>query len=106
MESFRSESMDENGIVHIHSTTNDTDACITVLDLTTLPEGKDARGFKRGFVGYPYIYLSPGEFTVIARLNMENFHLETVNLLNLNDYNIKLGGFSGGFVDGTWACFK
>ena len=40
-------------------------------------------GFRRGFVGYPYVYLSPGEYNVAARINMENIGLSTVSLVDL-----------------------
>ena len=79
-------------------------ACITILDLSTYD--RNARGFIRGFQRYPYIYLSPGQFTVPVRLNMETFSLSTTKFLQINSSVINaFGGYSGGFVDGTWACY-
>lgn len=103
-ESYRMESYNEYGDVIHSGNTNDSDACVTVIDLTTIH--KNAKGFRRGFVGYPYAYLSPGEFDVAIRLDMENFGIRTVSHLDFSSVNSKLGGFSGGFVDGTWSCFK
>ena len=98
------ETLFANGSVHHTGTTTKTDACITVLDLSSVHPY--ARGFRRGFVGYPYVYLSPGEFTVAVRLNMEDFSIKTVEYADMSLVDHTLGGFSGGFIDGTWACFK
>jgi len=79
-------------------------ACITILDLSTY--NTNARGFIRGFQKYPYLYLSPGQYNVPVRLNMETFSLATTKFLQINDSIIPgFGGYSGGFVDGTWACY-
>ena len=75
-----------------------------VVDLETI--NGEARGFRRGFVGYPYAYLSPGQFSVAIRIDIENFHIGTIKALELADYDKTLGGYSGGFADGTWACFN
>lgn len=57
-------------------------------------------------LGYPYAYLSPGEFTVAVRLDMENFRLSTVKMVDLSTIDESYGGYSGGFTDGSWACFN
>lgn len=103
-ESYRMESLDSDGNIIYNGTTTDPDACVVVLDLSTLHPY--ARGFKRGFVGYPYVYLSPGEFSVPIRLNMENFTIATAVAIDLTLVSITYGGYSGGFADGSWACFK
>lgn len=105
MGSYRMESKNLSSGQTIYTGSRDkSEACVTVLDLETLHPY--ARGFRRGFVGYPYVYLSPGEFNVLVRLDMENFGIETVSIIDLDQVNSALGGFSGGFADGTWACFK
>jgi hypothetical protein len=105
MESYRMESINiTTGEITRTGNTNDNDACVTVLDLASLHPF--ARGFRRGFVGHPYVYLSPGEFNVLVRLNMEDFSIATVSIIDLDQVSSSLGGFSGGFVDGSWACFK
>lgn len=43
-------------------------ACVTVLYLESLHE--DARGFKRGFMGTKYGYLSPAQFDVAIRFDV------------------------------------
>lgn len=102
--SYRMESLNSSGGVVNTGNTNDTEACITVLDLSTI--NFRARGFRRGFVGYPYVYLSPGEFNVAVRLNMEDFSIKTVKIFDMGLVDQTLGGYSGGFTDGTWACFN
>ena len=82
---------------------NSADACVTVLDLTTLHP--DARGFRKGFVGYPYTYLAAGDFSVVVRLNMENFSIATTVVIDLATVDTAYGGYSGGFSDGSWSCF-
>jgi hypothetical protein len=78
-------------------------ACITILDLTTLHP--NARGFRRGFVGYPYAYLAPGQFDVAIRFDMENFGLNSTKFVEMGRASQTYVGFSGGFADGLWSCF-
>jgi hypothetical protein len=86
---------------------SDADACVTVLDIGSLHER--AVGFIKGFTGYfggrLYGYLSPGQFDVAVRLDLADFSLETTYIIPLSDYDSAMGGYSGGFVDGPWACF-
>lgn len=81
----------------------ENEACVTVLDLAS--KHPNARGFRKGFAGYPYGFLAAGAFDVVVRLNMENFTLHNAIALDLSQADKSLGGFSGGFADGTWACF-
>eukprot|EP00595_Chromulina_sp_UTEXLB2642_P003248 CAMPEP_0196763190 /NCGR_PEP_ID=MMETSP1095-20130614/3620_1 /TAXON_ID=96789 ORGANISM="Chromulina nebulosa, Strain UTEXLB2642" /NCGR_SAMPLE_ID=MMETSP1095 /ASSEMBLY_ACC=CAM_ASM_000446 /LENGTH=323 /DNA_ID=CAMNT_0042115883 /DNA_START=880 /DNA_END=1851 /DNA_ORIENTATION=+ len=37
---------------------------------------------------------------------MENFTIDTVKIVALQNVDVTLGGYSGGFVDGTWACYN
>ena len=78
-------------------------ACVFILDLSTVHHY--ARGFRRGFIGYPYVYLSPGEFNVPVRINVETFGIENVEFVDLDLVDPTLGGYSSGFVDGAWACY-
>merc|ERR1711988_463567 len=64
-------------------------------------------GFRRGFAHQPYVYLSPGEFNIPVRLDVCNFGLSTTEVIDLTPVrNDSLGGYSGGFSDGPWACFN
>ena len=86
-DSYRIETMDAHGVVHINSSeTAGTVACVHVLDLTT--KNINARGFRRGFVNYPYGYLSAGQYSVVARLDMEDFGLHSTKLVDLNPSGI------------------
>ena len=78
--------------------------CVHVIDLTS--KTPRARGFRRGFLGFPYGYLSPGEDTVVVRLDLEHFGLAHARTIDLGLLSSTYGGFSGGFSDGTIACFK
>jgi hypothetical protein len=105
--SYRQEAYDANfNLVVTGSATipSAVDACILVLDVQT--KHPMAVGFMRGFVGYPYGYLSPGQFNVLLRLDLENMSLETTRIIDLGLVDQSYGGYSGGFVDGTWACFN
>ena len=94
----------ENRTLVVNATVDSPDdACVVILDLAS--KNPDARGFRKGFVGYPYGFLAAGEFSVIARLDMRNFTLESAILLDLADVDSTYGGFSGGFSDGSWSCF-
>lgn len=79
-------------------------ACITIVDLATL--NPRAMGFRRGFVGYPYIYLSPGQYNVGVRLDMESPRIDKISIVDLLEADRKYGGYSGGFEDRGWACFN
>jgi len=79
------------------------EACVVVLDLGT--KHPRARGFRKGFAGFPYAYLSAGEFDINVRLDIRNFTLENAIALDISAEEPTLGGFSGGFSDGSWACF-
>ena len=80
-----SESCDENGklIYTIHTAKDANHACIHILDLTCLHPL--AKGFRKGFLGYPYGYLSPGQFNVPVRLNLVNFTLDTTSHIDLGN---------------------
>lgn len=79
------------------------EACVVILDLGS--KHPRARGFRKGFPGNPYAYLSAGEFDINVRLDIYNFTLEAAITLDISEQEPTLGGFSGGFADGTWACF-
>jgi hypothetical protein len=83
---------------------NISDACVHVLDLTS--KHFLAKGFRRGFLGYPYGYLSPSDEPLLVRLDLEHFSLTTTRMVDLSPLGNIYGGYSGGFADGTIACFK
>ena len=78
-------------------------ACVYIMDLQSLDVR--ARGFRRGFLGYPFGYLSPGTDQVLVKLDLLNFDLAHTRLIDLAQINPTYGGYSGGFVDGLWACY-
>lgn len=80
------------------------DTCVYVMDLKS--RYPQAVGFRRGFLSYPYGYLSPGEYSTVVRIDLENFGLNSTRFINLGSLNSHFGGYSGGFADGSWACFK
>lgn len=88
----------------IYSGPNVSTACITVLDLSALHP--NATGFRRGFVGYPYVYLSPGEYSVAIRLDINSFTLNSTRIVDMSLLDPTFGGYAGGFIDGDWACFS
>ncbi len=80
-------------------------ACVSVLDLASLHPR--AIGFRKGFAGHDtFAYLAPGEHDVAVRLNVTSFRLADVRLVDLSLVDSRLGGYSGGFVNGAWACFR
>ena len=81
-----------------------TTACVTILDLGSVQS--NAVGFRKGFVSYPYVYLSPGEYSTAVRLDIENFNLSSVSFVDLSALDPTLGGYAGGFLDGDFACFS
>mmetsp|Transcript_7911 Transcript_7911/g.13110 ORF Transcript_7911/g.13110 Transcript_7911/m.13110 type:complete len:630 (+) Transcript_7911:171-2060(+) len=102
--SYYMERLDADGNLEINSTANASSACIHVMDLASkFPE---AVGFRRGFMGYPYGYLSAGHYSMVARLDLENYGIMTTRLIDLSILDVTYGGYSGGFMDGTWACFN
>lgn len=78
-----SEVLDDQGQIFykIKTAKDASTACIHILDLTTLHP--NAKGFRKGFLGYPYGYLSPGQFNVPVRLNLVNFTLTTASYIDL-----------------------
>ena len=78
--------------------------CVHAFDLATLHP--NARGFRRGFVKFPYVVLSPSEFSVAARVDACNFGLTTSRVVDLSKYDATMGGYSGGFADAAWSCFN
>ena len=105
-DNWRHEASDGAGGVIVSGNASSTadNACVHTLDLTSLHP--NARGFRRGFVNMPYVYLSPGEFNIPVRLDVCDFGIATTKFLDLTDVrNDTLGGYSGGFADGGWACF-
>jgi hypothetical protein len=77
--------------------------CVHILDLQSVHPL--ARGFRRGFLGYPYGYLSPGTDQIAVRLDLLNFSLNTTKFIDLAKINPSYGGYSGGFSDHLWACY-
>jgi hypothetical protein len=105
LSNYRLESYNGQGDLVVNTTvSNNDDACIFVIDLAS--KHPNAVGFRRGFVGYPYGYLAAGHYSVVARLDVENFGLDSTRLIDLSLVDKTYGGYSGGFADGTWACFK
>lgn len=102
--SYYLERYDEERVLRVNSTSSREDACVTVIDLASAHPF--ARGFRRGFVGYPYGFLSPGQYSVLARIDFNDFRLNTTRFIDLNSVDSTYGGYSGGFADGTWACFN
>jgi hypothetical protein len=92
-----------NGTVNTTGTANISSACVHVIDVSSLHER--AVGFMKGFSQLPFGYLSPGQYDVAVRLNMENFMLNTTRVFDLSLVSTTYGGYSGGFADGSWACF-
>jgi len=99
------ESLDSDGNLLIVSTVATRKAaCIHVLDLGSVSDS--ARGFRKGFAGYPYGYLSAGHFSTLVRLNLEDLSLDSSRMIDLTILDRTYGGYAGGFDDGTWACFN
>ena len=42
----------------------------------------------------------------MARLDFTDFGLSSTRLVDLAKVDPTYGGYSGGFKDGSWACFK
>lgn len=82
---------------------NTKDACVHVIDLVSM--NPSARGFRRGFLGWPYGYLSPGTDQVAVRLDLLHFGLNTTKFIDLSKISPTYGGYSGGFTDHVWACY-
>jgi len=103
-ESWAIEEFDSHGRWSYRGTATPAEACVHVIDLATLHP--DARGFRRGFIGFPYGYLSAGTFQVLVRLDLDNIGLNTTRIIDLSLIDPTYGGYSGGFSDGEWSCFK
>ncbi|RYH14859.1 hypothetical protein EON65_32815 [archaeon] len=101
--SYMLEYMDQQGRIQKNGTEL-SDPCVHIIDLVSM--NPRARGLRRGFVGYPYGYLSAGTFDVLARVDLNDFGLHSTRFIDLNKIDETLGGFSGGFADGEWACFR
>jgi hypothetical protein len=111
---YRMESLLPNGTMKVTGRYNSTgdyyypipdrdNACVFVIDLTTMHP--NARGFMRGFAGYPYAYLAPSSESVAVRLDMEDFGIHTTKTVDMELVNPSYGGYSGGFSDGSWTCY-
>jgi hypothetical protein len=78
--------------------------CVHVLDLQSMyPQ---AVGFRRGFLSYPFGYLSPGQYSTAVRIDLTHFSLNHSHFIDLGTIDREFGGYSGGFADGNWACFS
>lgn len=96
---------DRYRVLHVNATVqHKSEACVTVLDLGS--KYGQAVGFRKGFMNYPYGYLSAGHYSTVVRLDLEDFGLEAARTIDLAKLDKTYGGYSGGFADGTWACFK
>lgn len=100
---YRMESFDSKGNLNVTGKSDSSDACIFVIDLTTIHP--NAKGFRKGFMGYPYAYLSAGRYNVPVRISMENYSIYAAVAFDLSIVDPTLGGHSGGFADGSWTCF-
>lgn len=105
---IHSEYFDEASGHVVSSGVSADEACVTVLDLESLHPR--AVGFMKGFSGVisgrTYGFLSPGQYDVVVRLDLQDFGLNSTKVIPLGDYETYMGGYSGGFVDDTWACFS
>lgn len=81
---------------------------VSFLDLTAL--NPNAKSFASGFLdgrGYAYLvssqygFLPTGINGIVARLNLSDFSASGVTFLDLAATSLYLGGFSGGFSDGS-----
>ena len=104
VKAVRTEFLNQTSGAIVQAGHNSSSACITVLDLSTLHH--NATGFRRGFVSHPYVYLSPGEYSVAVRLDIDSFTLNSTRVVDMSLLDPTFGGYSGGFVDGDWACFS
>ncbi len=107
IQNYRMERRLPNGDIEVRTGGNVTtggEPCVVVLDLASVHP--NARGFRKGFNGFPFGYLSPGQFNVLVRLDLELFTLNSTRFIDLTEIDSTYGGYSGGFADGTWACFK
>ena len=86
---------------------NFTTSGITVLDLTTVDSG--LKGFSGGFTdgryGYFVPYLNTSASGKVARVDLQNFSIAGVTVLNLATVDSALAGFEGGFTDGRYGYF-
>lgn len=108
MKSWRYEYLNAQGnVVVMPGSAPASSACIFWMDLATIHP--QARGFRRAFVGYPYVFLSPGEYNVLVRLDMSSpssFGIASTVAVDLDPVDSTLGGYQGGFFDNGWACYN
>jgi len=97
------ETMGSNGLITKTGPSTATTACVHVLDLSSVHPL--AKGFRKGFNGYPYGYLVAGAYSLVARIDLENFGLATTKMIDLSTIDSTFGGYSGGFADGLWSCY-
>lgn len=102
---YRIENYDQSTDSIVFSGTNtdlSTTPCVHVINLAS--KFNQARGFRRGFLGYPYGYLSPGEGSMTVRLDLEDIGIHSTKFIDLSRINPIYGGYSSGFSDGLWSC--
>ncbi len=82
-----------------------------VTELALTAKDADLKGFYGGFTDGRYGYFVPNYPRdnvyggKVARVDLQNFTLDGVNVLNLADKDADLIGFCGGFSDGRYAYF-
>jgi hypothetical protein len=87
---------------------NFASAGVTVLDLSAVDNS--LKGFYGGFTDGRYGYFVPlyngsGYFGKVARVDLQNFNLGGVTVLDLEAIDSGLTGFIGGFTDGHYGYF-
>ena len=50
-----------------------------------------------GMAGYPYGFLSPGQYDIAIRFDVEDFGIHSTHALPLREVHPSFGGYSGGF---------
>ena len=86
-------------------------APIEVLDLESFDGG--LRGFRGGFTDGRYGYMvgcAPNwqyfcQVAKVARVDLQNFTVSGITVLNLTAVNSNLNGLQGGFTDGRYGYF-
>ncbi len=85
---------------------NFTPGGVTILDLTMV--STDLKGFSGGFTDGRYGYLIPlqnasnAQFGKVVRIDLENFTINGVAVVDLTLVDAGLKGFEGGFTDGKF----
>ena len=98
----------DNGVKHGNfvrvDLTNFTTAGVTVLDLTAVDS--DLKGFNGGFTDGRYAYLVPyyngTYYGKLTRVDLNNFSVSGVSVINVALQDSDLKGFVGGFTDGKF----